>query len=101
MLRNARKTAFHAAVQYYCRQLGIIAYESPMPIVYVDSDTQQYTPTISETEPYSQDDLHGTEGSTKRFLGFTPPDQHGPQLLRARKSKSRKAALRGNGADGG
>lgn len=100
MLRNARKTAFHAAVQYYCRQLGIIAYESPLPLVYVDSDTQQYTP-ISETERCSHDDLHGTEGSTKRFLGFTPPDQHGPQMLRARKSKSRKAALRGIGADGG
>ncbi|KAG6378412.1 Mechanosensitive ion channel-domain-containing protein [Boletus reticuloceps] len=28
-LRNARRTAFHAAVQYYCRQLGITACEPP------------------------------------------------------------------------
>ncbi|KAG8218341.1 Mechanosensitive ion channel-domain-containing protein [Butyriboletus roseoflavus] len=89
-MRNARKTAFHAAVQYYCRQLGITAYNSPMPLVY--SDTPQYTP---ESERRSQEPLHGVEGSTKNFLGFTPPDQRGPQLLRARKSKSRKAILRG------
>ncbi|KAF8558963.1 hypothetical protein OG21DRAFT_1503412 [Imleria badia] len=93
-LRNARRTAFHAAVQYYCRQLGITACESPMPLVYLDSDTQQYTPAISETEYRSQ-------GSIKNFLGFTPPDRQGPQMLRARKSKSRKAVLRGVGANSG
>lgn len=69
-----------------------------MPLVYLDSDTEQYIP---ETERRSQDHLHGTEGSTKSFLGFTPPDQRGPQLLRARKSKSRKAAMRGIGANSG
>ncbi|KAH0839621.1 Mechanosensitive ion channel-domain-containing protein [Lanmaoa asiatica] len=93
-LRNARRTAFHAAVQYYCRQLGITAYASPMSLAYLDSDTQQYTPVISETERRAQDRSDGIEGSTKNFLGFTPPDQRGSQL-RARKSKSRKAVLRG------
>lgn len=44
-LRLARKTAFHAAVQYYCRELGIVAYEAPIPIVYADPDTGTYTPT--------------------------------------------------------
>ncbi|KAJ4472105.1 Mechanosensitive ion channel-domain-containing protein [Lentinula aciculospora] len=33
-LRCARKTAFHAAVQHYTRQLGILCYESTQPIVY-------------------------------------------------------------------
>ena len=69
-----------------------------MPLVYLDSDVQQYAP---EAEHRSQEPLHGIEGSTKSFLGFTPPNQRGPQLLRARKSKSRKANLRGMGADGG
>lgn len=71
-----------------------------MPLVYLDSVNQQYTPGLSETEPW-QDCLRQSEGSMKNFLGFTPPDQQSPQLLRARKSKSRKAALRGIGADGG
>ncbi|KAF8450863.1 Mechanosensitive ion channel-domain-containing protein [Boletus edulis BED1] len=95
-LRNARRTAFHAAVQYYCRQLGITARESPMPLVYLDSDT---TPAVSGTDCHSRDCLTG--GSDKNFLGFTPPDRRGPQLLRARKSKGRNAALRGIGANSG
>ena len=74
-----------------------------MPLAYLDSVTQHYTPAASETEHRSQDHLNGTEGSAKGFLGFTPPDQRSSQLLRAkaRKSKSRKAMLRGVGADGG
>ena len=72
-----------------------------MPLVYLNSDAQPYPSAMPETGSRSQGYFHGTEGSTKSFLGFTPPDQNGSQLLRARKSKSRKAALRGVGADGG
>ncbi|KAJ3734469.1 Mechanosensitive ion channel-domain-containing protein [Lentinula guzmanii] len=36
-LRCARKTAFHAAVQHYTRQLGIVCYESTQPVVYTNS----------------------------------------------------------------
>lgn len=97
---NAQRTAFHAAVQYYCRQLGITAYESPIPLVYLDSNTQLDAPAISETERRSQEHLRGGEGCAKSFLGFTPPDQRGLPLLRARKSKSRKAVLRGMNGGG-
>ncbi|KIJ70434.1 hypothetical protein HYDPIDRAFT_105154 [Hydnomerulius pinastri MD-312] len=106
-LRNSRRTAFHAAVQYYCRQLGITAYESPLPIVYADADTQRYTPPPPELNadgdvPSSpMDNSREAEAPPKNFLGFTPPHQQGSHLSRARKSKSRKAALRGIGADGG
>ncbi|KAF5393674.1 hypothetical protein D9757_000348 [Collybiopsis confluens] len=45
-LRCSRKTAFHAAVQYYTRQLGIVCYEAPQPIIYAnevnDSDWAAY-----------------------------------------------------------
>lgn len=101
-MKNARRTAFHAAVQYYCRQLGITAYESALPLVYLDSVAQLDTPAVSETEHGFRDHLHGTEGTTKGFLGFTPPDHRSSQLLRAkaRKGKSRKV-LRGIGAGGG
>ncbi|KAG9317165.1 hypothetical protein JVU11DRAFT_1357 [Chiua virens] len=89
-LHNTRRTAFHAAVQHYCRQLDIAAQESPLPLVYLDSDVQVETPAKPGTEYRSQNQL-GVEGS---FLGFTPPEQRGSQL-RARKTKSRKAALQG------
>ncbi|KAF9224318.1 hypothetical protein BS17DRAFT_752270 [Gyrodon lividus] len=105
-LRNTRRTAFHAAVQYYCRQLDITAFESPMPIVYADSDTQRdtlprYFDADGEIPSPPMDCSREAEGAPKHFLGFTPPDQQGSHSLRARKSKSRKAALRGTGADGG
>ncbi|KAF9246905.1 Mechanosensitive ion channel-domain-containing protein [Melanogaster broomeanus] len=105
-LTNTRRTAFHAAVQYYSRQLGITAFESPLPIVFADPDTQPYdTPppdfeADSETGP-PVDNSREADAAPKYLLGFTPPDQQGSHLLRARKSKSRKAALRGVGADGG
>ncbi|KAH7931366.1 hypothetical protein BV22DRAFT_1027599 [Leucogyrophana mollusca] len=107
-LRNARRTAFHAAVQYYCRQLGIVAFESPIPVVYADPETQRYSPPPfsspadngSDNAPISQQPREG-ESAVKHFLGFTPPHEQGANLTRARKSKSRKAALRGIGADGG
>ncbi|KAH7916809.1 Mechanosensitive ion channel-domain-containing protein [Hygrophoropsis aurantiaca] len=104
-LRNARRTAFHAAVQYYCRQLGVEAYESPIPIVYANQDAQRYLPPpfdspINSNMPLAEQSRdEGPEA--KYFLGFTPPHKQGANLSRARKSKSRKAALRGIGADGG
>ncbi|KIK99690.1 hypothetical protein PAXRUDRAFT_465190 [Paxillus rubicundulus Ve08.2h10] len=99
-LRNTRRTAFHAAVQYYCRQLDIVASESPMPIVHADSDTQRYTPPPAFDADGEVPDPP-MDAAPKHFLGFTPPDQPGSHSLRARKSKSRKAALRSIGADGG
>ncbi|KAG1857229.1 Mechanosensitive ion channel-domain-containing protein [Suillus tomentosus] len=110
-LRNTRRTAFHAAVQYYCRELGITAYEAPMPITYADANTRQYNVpqeavlpnTFSDVQ--SPDHQHSPGRSRKSFLGFTPPRDQGTHLTRAhtrvRKGKSRKAAVWGVGADGG
>ncbi|KAH7888056.1 Mechanosensitive ion channel-domain-containing protein [Phlebopus sp. FC_14] len=104
-LYNMRRTVFHAAVQYYCRQLGIVAYESPLPIVYADPDTQQYTlpaefDVVGDSSS-SQKEISEAEATPKSFLGFTPPSQQDSQAMRVRKSRSRKVALRGIGADGG
>ena len=49
-LRNARKTAFHAAVQYYSRQLGIVGYEAPLPIVWADPKTMRYHPQVTSPD---------------------------------------------------
>jgi small-conductance mechanosensitive channel len=110
-LRNTRRTAFHAAVQYYCRELGITAYEAPMPIAYADTNTQQYDVPQEAVLPsifpdiQSPDSQHSPHASRKSFLGFTLPQDQGTHLTRThkrvRKGKSRKAAVRGVGADGG
>lgn len=120
-LRNARKTAFHAAVQHYCNQLGITGYEAPLPVVYADPRTKTYNPEKKQSPPQSPvsatfGDSTKPEESTplerarreaemqeieraakgmKPSLGFLPPLANRETTLRARKSKSRKAALRG------
>ena len=110
-LRNARKTAFHAAVNYFCRQLGIVAFESPMPIAYADPDSHDFAAPGSPS-PYDDEYDYAMEpqtpaphtpapGSKSMLLGFVPPSHTPiPGALRARKSKSRKAMLRTLGADG-
>ncbi|KAI6047029.1 Mechanosensitive ion channel-domain-containing protein [Pisolithus marmoratus] len=91
-LTCARRTAFHAAVQYYCRQLGIVCFESPMPIEFADADTQLFTPAAG-AEAELEDALGEDDGAPRNLLGFTPPHSTGSQL-RARKSRGRKAAMR-------
>ena len=116
-LRNARKTAFHAAVQYYCRQLDIKGYEAPLPIVYANPDTKKYQPPQSNpdatspvevTSPMSEQQAHKeaieTEVAAKAMkptLGFLPPlADRSSQLTRTRKSRHRKENL-GAGAGNG
>jgi len=102
--RNARKTAFHAAVQYYCRELGIVGYEAPRPIVYANPVTMTYNPTspfaddiLSPAEPTANMEQlrRETEDAAKKIkptLGFLPPlADRSSQLLRVRKSRNRKA----------
>lgn len=126
-LRLARKTAFHAAAQYFCRQLGIIAAESPIPIVYAERDKQIWenpnffpadvddgssvinmqqqpgsprSPKMPWTPAHSSG-LAAGHGSKEKvsWLGFEPPTNQ-PSALRARRAKSKKSALRSHMGDG-
>ncbi|KAI0370172.1 hypothetical protein BV20DRAFT_944607 [Pilatotrama ljubarskyi] len=116
-LRLARKTAFHAAVNYYCRQLGITAYKSPMPIAIADQDTGEVLMPDTDLTPGGEEDVdplespaqepldsqrdRGGEKEKTVWLGFQPPPEDGiPSGLRRRKPKSKKAILRTFGADG-
>ncbi|KDR83508.1 hypothetical protein GALMADRAFT_55000 [Galerina marginata CBS 339.88] len=107
-LRNARKTAFHAATQYYCRQLGIVGYEAPMPIVYANSSTLTYQPSLSPVPPEEalspfpaspnklKEEAVEAEKEAKDMkptLGFLPPLAVRASHLRARKSRNRKANI--------
>lgn len=85
-------------MQYYCRQLGIVYYESPIPIAYADADTQLYTPHIENNAEV--DGVSAEVGAMpQNVMGFTPPLSTGSHL-RARKSRSRKAAMRIAAGDG-
>jgi hypothetical protein len=112
-------------VQYYCRQLGIVGYESPIPITYADADNIPPTPTsfgpddpdfptsptYSMRTPTNASTVFGQQQATERkehvkkpVMGFLSPNDHGTDLsgglTRPRKSKGRKAGMRGLGADG-
>ncbi|KAJ6543841.1 Mechanosensitive ion channel-domain-containing protein [Mycena capillaripes] len=102
-LRSARKTAFHAAVQYYCRELGIECYAAPQPIIWGDPNLElpPYPPLTSPTSPTAA----SPEGETEDVvldpavkptptLGFTP--HMTSTLLRAR-TRGKKAAMRAVG----
>ena len=109
-LRNARKTAFHAAVNYYCRQLGITLYNAPIPLAYADESGEiLIAPDASaadEVEPPMPAESPAQEAPGEKkdktvWLGFQPPPEDGiPSGMRPRKAKSRKAMLRTFGADG-
>jgi len=116
-LRLARKTAFSAAAQYFCRQLGIIAAESPVPVVYADRDTQMWE-SPDFVPPDADDgssviDMQHQPGSPRSptssrvpahkeklsWLGFQPPTNQ-PSALRARRAKSKKSVMRTQMGDG-
>ncbi|EMD30380.1 hypothetical protein CERSUDRAFT_78832, partial [Gelatoporia subvermispora B] len=111
-LRLQRKTAFHAACQFFCRQLSIVFYESAMPVVWADDDTLEPissspmppSPLAGEDEVSDMPDMSEAEPAHKSesvsWLGFQPP-AYLPTNIRARKSRSKKAMLRRMGGDGG
>ena len=93
-LRNARRTAFHAAVNYYCRQLGIVSYNSPIPVAFTDQDTLDFAATADEdAEQTEAAPVHGP-AEKKVMMGFHPPPEDGiPSGMRPRKSKKSKKAM--------
>ncbi|KAJ7688349.1 Mechanosensitive ion channel-domain-containing protein [Mycena rosella] len=104
-LRSARKTAFHAAVQHYCRELGIECFGSPQPVVWSDPNLE-LPPYAAPTSPTFGDNDADAEGEvvyepavkSVPALGFTP--HMSTTLLRAR-TRGKKAALRAGGDIGG
>lgn len=118
-LHNTRRTAFHAAVQYYSRQLGITGFEAPMPIVFNETEALSASqsdrlaqdgqttlappstpfsgdePTPEEEDPQQKDDDLAAAQKVKSSLGFLPPlDYRSKNMARARKSRrSRKHNL--------
>jgi hypothetical protein len=92
-------------VYYYCQQLGIQAVNAPIPISFVGEQPQIPTsPFSADTQADAViDPVANEQLRSKPALGFAPPKpstNEREQLLRARKSKSRKAGMRGMGADG-
>jgi hypothetical protein len=120
-MRNARKTAFHAAAQFYCRQLGITCNNSTQPVLIqqsrpeleqrLRSDDREEVDFLGSSENLASpgDEPTGETGgavpdsaapgaktihSKAGALGFVPPPEE-QNRLRQRKMKSRKGANRG------
>lgn len=105
-LRSARKTAFHAAVQHYCRELGIVCYASPQPIVWGDPNLELPPYPPMPTSPTSATDATPDEGEgayagdtedpvkPAPALGFTP---HMSTTLHRARTRGKKAAMRAAG----
>jgi len=81
-----------------------------MPITYANADKQRYDPGQETVLPDTVSDIQSPvsprspDAAPKSFLGFTPPQKVNSlnrHATRVRKNKSRKAAVRGLGADGG
>ncbi|KAG8902323.1 hypothetical protein FRB99_004631 [Tulasnella sp. 403] len=105
-MRLARKTAFHAAVQYFCRQLEITCSESPQPIIFMKphstmpyestSEDRALEPPATPATPHSampQTPATPTPAdphpeTSHPMLGFLPPQ--GKNQLRIRKSNKKK-----------
>ncbi|KAF8706854.1 Mechanosensitive ion channel, partial [Rhizoctonia solani] len=124
-MRNARKTAFHAAAQFYCRQLGITCNNSPQPVLVQQSrpeleqrlrseDRDEVTDFLGSSENLASPGDEPTEETGG--AGLAAPDSAAPgattahpkagalgfvpppeeqNRLRQRKMKSRKGANRG------
>ncbi|KAL5527555.1 hypothetical protein ACEPAG_6356 [Sanghuangporus baumii] len=98
-LRLTRKTVFYAAATYYCRQLEIKYYLSPMPLTwagYHDAAAAPPSPTSSSQQLEEPGASREDTKDLKPMLGFLPPpEKRDAQLLRARKSRSgKKGAIR-------
>ncbi|KIJ56591.1 hypothetical protein M422DRAFT_149686 [Sphaerobolus stellatus SS14] len=107
-LRQARKTAFIAASQYYCKQLGIGYQETPQPVQFVDSTGNHIVSTPGQEDellsPYPKspnDEVEEVKEMIRPCLGFVPPPDKRMKLTRMRKSKYRKGHLQGMAAGGG
>ncbi|KAI0791637.1 Mechanosensitive ion channel-domain-containing protein [Irpex lacteus] len=116
-LHNARRTAFHAAVNYYCRQLGIFNYSPAQPIQWTKNhelsnyqdeedfmdpsfDPDEASP-MPPHQPLSGGQSQRKDNFVSASLGFMPPPDKPVPGMRARKSKhGKKAAVRSLGADG-
>lgn len=92
---NTRKTAFHAAVNHYSRQLGITWSASTQPVLFTKDESLPQPPAGPD-----EDDLdslyvkssRGRDGATappKPALGFLPPPEELQSELHARKTKKK------------
>ncbi|QRW12748.1 transporter, small conductance mechanosensitive ion channel (MscS) family protein [Ceratobasidium sp. AG-Ba] len=99
-LRNARKTAFHAAAQFYCRQLGITCGNSPQPVV-IQQSRPELEPRFHSDQTVDGDLLSAPDETAAEpsatpakagALGFVPPPEE-QNRLRQRKSRVTRARI--------
>lgn len=92
-----------AAAQFYCNQLEITHYESNQPVLLADTDGNApfspLTPPLHSAAMSSNfpkdDGVVEVPQMVKPRFGFVPPPDKRTTIVRMRKSKLRKANVRG------
>lgn len=88
-LRCQRKSAMYSALHYYTHQLGIVAYEAPMPIVYGNNYAAAAGEDLADDAPAglyratsgasaSQVDLTGSTSQVDLNASIAAPAQNEP-----------------------
>ncbi|CAE6475653.1 unnamed protein product [Rhizoctonia solani] len=80
-MRNARKTAFHAAAQFYCRQLGITCRNSLQPVLVQQTQPELEQRVHSEDREEAVDFLDSSENMASP--GDEPTGETGGAMLAA------------------
>ncbi|CAE6458333.1 unnamed protein product [Rhizoctonia solani] len=86
-MRNARKTAFHAAAQFYCRQLGITCGNSPQPVL-VQQTRPELEQRIRSEDREEAVDFLGSSENISSPAGDAPTGETGGATLAAPDSAS-------------
>jgi hypothetical protein len=101
------RTAFHAALIYYTKELGITCYASPQPVEYWqedldaepvyddDDDIEDLRSPLSPAEGSGQQQVPAPLAPLQPLMGFLPPEGSN---MRRRKGFSRKRNMAGVGA---
>lgn len=92
-LRCSRKTAFHAAVQHYTRQLGIVYFESPVPVVKYNPELYLATYPNNNMNPDASDSNWQFPSSPGRYTGDVEAE--------AMKQEEQEKLVPGTGEGGG
>ncbi|KAH9850077.1 hypothetical protein C2E23DRAFT_887786 [Lenzites betulinus] len=103
-----------------CRQLGIVAYKTPLPLAFADPDSGEVLMPDMDATPANEEDGEfplespavpragagipsgpGEKAAEKAaWLGFRPPPEDGfPSGLKRRKPRSKKAIMQSFGMD--
>ena len=92
--RQNRKTVFHAAVNHYCRELGITWAHSPQPLLF--AAPSQQPPLLEELAGDEPPPTPAASAPPRPSLFFVPPRPEDEANVGLRSRKTKRKVIRGN-----